>query len=399
MKFLKLFTKYDSYKIAIFLSSLSLAFGLLREFITVGLLGFTATNDLLQIYLSVIYTISLMIDAIRLACLNLFPLLSLPRIIFSASLVSLPASIIIGLILNFSTVGMNEWVLAITILGGYFHLIACLLITYKQRNGVFLSAQIINVMPNSILIPGIILGFFFFRQYMVINIVVLTSVIPIIQCILLLLLPNKIQPAAIQNKISLTSSVLIFFRHFSTTIGEQLFQIIYRAAFFNYGAGYLSFFSIAVRSYSAMRFILIDSYIGAKLSEWKKELNSSEFFFGKLINSNYLILLMLFLPLLITQNSGNHLFEYSIKISMLLIFSFYFSTLVRIIYFKINHLESNAQLVIQFALYEIGFALFAFILLKQLNDPILILLWLGYIAKPFGQLLFLRKRLGQLLIN
>ena len=62
-----------------------------------------------------------------------------------------------------------------------------------------------------------------------------------------------------------------------------------------------------------------------------------------------------------------------------------------IVYFKINHHQNNPKIVIRFALFEFACLLLAFLLTKQLNYPILILLWIGYVAKPFGQLLFLRK--------
>ena len=69
---LKTFAPQKAYKIAVVLSSFSMAFGILREFIIIGLLGFTAKNDGLQLYLSIFYTIGMSIDAMRLACLNLY---------------------------------------------------------------------------------------------------------------------------------------------------------------------------------------------------------------------------------------------------------------------------------------------------------------------------------------
>lgn len=384
--------RYNSYQIAIFLSSLSMAFGLFREFLIAGLLGFTARNDMLQIYLSIFYTIGLTIDAMRLSCLNLFTLLSLPRMLFSASIIALPFSIIIGLMMNYSTDGLNIQILALTIFGSYLNLIAALLITYKQRTNVFLAAQIINVMPNFILIPGIILCYWIANKNVIFAIIALTSLIPVVQCVLLLLLPNKTSEKVETKAISLYASVMTFARHFSAMIGEQLFQIIARAAFFNYGAGYLSVFAMTVRIYSAFRFILIDSYIGSKLATWKKELQGIDYYLLKMINSTMFGLIIALISLFISMKTSNNLIQSSIQIVVILIFGFYFSTLVRIIYFKINRHENNLSLIIRFAIYELIFAGFAFILTRQLNYPILALLWIGYVAKPFAQLLLLRKR-------
>jgi hypothetical protein len=391
--------KYNSYQLAVFLSSLSMVFGILRELIIVSLFGFTLTNDILQIYLSIFYTIGLTIDAMRLACLNLFLILPLSRILLSASIISLPFSIGIGIIMSISVGGLDSHILLITILGGYLNLIAALLITYKQRNNVFLAAQVISVLPNFILIPGVIICYWLAKKDAVFIIVTLTSLIPCFQCILLLLLPNHSIEKKKEKKISLWSSLLIFIQHFSAVVGEQLFQIIIRSAFFNYGEGYLSLFAIAIRIYSGLRFILIDSYIGSKLAHWENESQKSDYYLFKMINSIVLSSIMVLISLFISLKISYDLTQLAIQMIILLLFGFYLSTLVRIIYFKINRYQNNTLLIIKFATYELIFACFAFILTKQLNDSLLAILWIGYIAKPFAQLLFLRRHFFTLSIN
>jgi len=398
MRLSAVFRRYNSYQIAIFLSSSSMAFGILREFLLVGLLGFTARNDLLQIYLSIFYTIGLTIDAMRLACLNLVSRMSLPRLIFSGSLIALPFSVGIGLVMSYSTGGLNQSILAVTILGSYLNLIATLLITYKQRQKAFLAAQVINVLPNFILIPGILGCYWLAASNAVFAIVVLTSFIPVVQCFLLLLLPNNrgtLEMTA-RDSLPVLSGTLTFANHFSAMLGEQLFQIVTRAAFFKYGAGYLSIFAIINRTYAALRFILIDSYIGSKLAVWKKELQASDASLMKMINSDAFALTLALVSLLISLVTSNSLLHASFQILPILIFGFYFSTLVRIIYFKINHQENNTPLIRRFAGYELLFAGLAFLLTRQANYPLLAVLWIGYVAKPFAQILFLRKRFYEL---
>lgn len=382
----------NSYRIAVILSSLSLGFGILREFLIVGLLGFTANNDKLQLYLSIFYTIGLSIDAMRLACLNLYNQYSLPRILFSASVIGLPFSILVGTCMSYATGGLNLTILMITILGSYLNLMATLLITYKQRSNTFLAAQIINVMPNFILIPGILLWYWLSKQNLIFSIIMLTSMIPVAQCVLLLLLPNK-TPVILQKKrISFIASIIIFLRHFAAMVGEQLFQMIIRSAFYHYGVGYLSVFAMTIRIYSAARFILIDSFIGSKLASWQKNPNQSEPYFAKLINLTMVSLLIACTALIISIHPSSQLIYCSIQMGVILLLGFYFSTLVRVIYFKINHHEINPALVTRFAAYELICALITLLLTIQLNYPILSLLWVGYIAKPFVQLLLLRKR-------
>jgi hypothetical protein len=381
----------NAYRIAVFLSSVSFIFGILREFLIVGLLGFTAHNDLLQLYLSIFYTIGLSIDAMRLATLNLYSVLSLPRLLLFASVIGLPFSIMIGLVMGYATGGLDSRLLAITMLGSYLNLIAAMLITYSQRNNLFLIAQLINVMPNFILIPGILICYWYLNTNLVFSIVCLTSLIPVAQCSALLLLSRRHTPT-IRKNISLFASIATFARHFAAMTGEQMFQIIIRTAFYKYGTGYLSIYAMTIRIYSALRFILIDSFIGSKLAIWQKGLTNENYYFSKMINSTSSAILVVAISFIISLKPYTDLIYSSIQIIIILIFGFYFSTLVRVVYFKINRHENNSILVMQFAAYEIICAICAFLLTKQFNYPILAMLWVGYIAKPFAQLLLLRKR-------
>lgn len=380
-----------SYHFAVALSSVSIVFGILREFLIVGLLGFTSHNDRLQLYLSIFYTIGLSIDAMRLACLNLYTVLSLPRLLLSASIIGLPFSIILGLVMSYATGGLDLSLLCITIIGSYLNLIAALLITYSQRNNYFLTAQFINVMPNLILIPGILICYGYLKTNLIYSIVCLTSLIPVAQCILLLPLSKRCAPVIHEN-LSLLKTMTTFARHFSAMTGEQLFQIITRSAFYRYGSGYLSVYAMIIRIYSALRFILIDSFIGSKLAVWKNELTNKDDYLSKMMNSTASAFLITVIALIISLKPHTELIYSSIQIILIFIFGFYLSTLVRVIYFKINHQENNSTLVLQFAAYEIICALCAFLITKQFNYPILALLWIGYIVKPFAQLLLLRKR-------
>lgn len=389
---------FNSFRIAVILSSASLAFGLLREFLIVGLLGFSARNDQLQLYLSIFYTIGLTIDAMRLACLNLYTVLSLPRILFSATVVSLPFAFGIGAIMSYSTGGLDTTLLIITIFGSYLNLMAALLITYKQRTNRFLAAQLINIMPNFILIPGILACYWYATTQVIFAIVVLTSIIPVWQCLLLLLLPARSKEVVAKEQISFVASIVIFIRHFAAMISDQLFQVITRTAFYNYGTGYLSVFAMAIRIYAAARFIVVDSFIGSKLAHWQRQLPQEDFL-AKIINLTMLGLGLAAVSFIISLQASANLFYVACQMTVILLFGFYFSTLVRIVYFKINRQETNPALVIRFALYEFICLLAALLLTKQLNYPILTLLWLGYIAKPFAQLLLLRKRYHGLVLN
>jgi hypothetical protein len=373
------------YKFAIAISTLSLGFGILREFLIVGLLGFSAKNDQLQLYLSVFYTIGLAIDAMRLTCLNLYERLALLHILLITCLVCLPLVVIVGFILDITVEGLDFKILIIALAGSYLNLIVAMLVTYKQRSGQFMWAQLINVIPNFILIPGVLVSYVYARESITLVLICLTSLIPLLQCISLLLLQDKEKPI-IKNPLKFIDTIPIFFRHSLTVVGEQLFQIVVRAAFFQLGAGFLTMFALGVRLYSALRFILVDSFIGSRLANWQTE-NFATYTFN-LFTSPVVMLASVILSFIISINSV----YLSLQLSLLLVISFYMTTIVRIFYYKINREEINKALIYAVALFEIITAGSAYLYTLSLNYSVLILLWLGFIVKPYGQWWLLRKR-------
>lgn len=383
---------HKQFKWAFLLSSTSVIFGMLREFLIVFLFGFTAKNDHLQLYLSIFYTIGLSVDPMRLACLNLFSVMSLSKMMLAASVIVFPFALTIALLLSYSTGNdLNPALLLVTIVGSYLNLMAVLLITYQQRSNGFLLAQLIHIIPNIILIPGIIFCYLFFPAHLILFIICLTSLIPFLQCTLLLTLFNK-KTAQPNKKITLTAALIVLVRHFSASIGEQAFQIIVRSAFFNYAAGYLSMYAFGIRMYAAARFVLIDSYIVSKLSNWQHEKSIIDHYLSKLINLisfNTVIFASLFL---ISIFSIHNIYFSFLQMLIIIGSGFYFSTLARVSYFKINHYTSHSPLVTRFAMFECITALLAYIVAQQHHYPIFVLLWMGYIAKPFLQLLMLRKK-------
>jgi len=377
----------NPYRIAVLLSTGSFLFGILREILLISFIGFSSINDQLQLYLSIFYTIGLSIDAMRLSCLNLYKILTLSQILFCASILTLPFTIVMSFIMQLSTGGMDPLLLCITMVSSYLNLMVAIVITYKQRNHSFLLAQCINVMPNFILIPGLLFSYFVFKNQFVHAMVFLTSLIPLIQGFLLFLLPNT--PQKIEEKQNLFKSIGVFARHFTALIGEQLFQVIIRSAFYDYGKGYLALFSFVVRIYSAGRFILVDSFIGSRLSNWKKDKNN---YLSLFIQSTLFSATLAVVALMMSLFSLKNFIYTAIQMLLLFMMGFYFSMLTRIIYFKINRYENNSKIVLRFAFYELMTACIAFIVTRAWHYPLLSLIWIGYIAKPFLQLLLLKKK-------
>ncbi len=386
---MKLF-KLNSYKIGVLLASSSMAFGILREFLILGLLGLSANNDHLQLYLSIFYTIGLTIDAMRLACLNLCTVLSLSSMLLCATIIGFPFACLIGLAMNYSAGGLDWLLLCITIAGSFLNLIAALLITFKQRHHHYLAAQFINVLPNLILIPGILACYLVANAHLIVSIVCLTSFIPVVQCVLLLLLPKKDSELLQTNQLTLTAGVMTFARHFSSMISEQLYQIIIRSAFYRFGTGFLSIFSFAIRIYAAARFVLVDSFIGSKLANWQIPAEQHNNDLTRLRQTSFNLFLVL-LTLFLSLQGNTKIVYFTLQMSCLLLVGFYFSTVMRILYFKINRHHNHPALVRRYGFFELMFLLLALVQTQQDHYSILTLLWIGFIAKPFAQLIMMTK--------
>lgn len=390
------FKQFSAYRIAVAVSSLSVGFGLIREFLIVALLGFSAANDQLQLYLSIFYAISLSIDSIRLAALNLCGQASLAFILLCTSIFSALFTVTIGYLMNYFAGGLNPLLLWVAILGGFLNLITAMIITYKQRFGAFLGAQLINVLPNFILIPGIIGIYLLARSHAVPLIVSYCCLIPLVQLMLLPFLKTSKKYDTTISRPSLYTGLLIFFRHGMANIGEQIFQLIIRGLFFKLNAGYLSLLAISIRTYAAARFILIDSYIGSKLENWHEQLKGAQMRIFNLLQldkvRNALLIVSsvwLFLP-------NSSIYYFALQMAIVMLFGFYYCAQVRIIYFKINRFEHDSRLIIRYGIYEIMFALIGYILIRMLNIPPMFFVWMWFIVKPYVQIIILKPKLSRI---
>lgn len=381
------------YRISLILSTASVVFGVAREFIIISLLGLTAVNDQLQIYLTIFYSISLSSDAVRLAGLNLFDILPLWKIISYIGLFFLPLTMLIGFLTNYFAGNLNKTLLLLSILGSFLNLLVLLVITYKQRYGAFLAAQIINVFPNFVLIPGVIALFFFNEKNSVFYIVSLCCLVPVLQLMMLGCVRLKEKPQLENTSMGAFKIMALLLRHSTAIFGEQLFQVFIRTAFLKVGHGYLALYAIAVRTYAAARFILIDSLIGAKLASWKKALANNE---EKLLVKAKLEVFLFVVSLFALPVFKHSLLYFGGQIGIILLCGFYFAALVRMIYFKINRFEHDSRLVIRFGAYETIFAVVTYGLFRQFSWPAMILIWMWYVLKPVCQLSLLRPKLYHL---
>jgi len=387
------------YKFGMGLSLLSIFFGVIREFVIVTLLGFTSTNDQLQIYLSIFYSVSLSNDAIKLSVLNLCNHMSLRRLVFAATVIGLPYAILIGIVFNYISGGLTFSLLVVAVIGSFLNLIMILFVTYKQRYGAFLSSLAVNVSPNFLLIPGIILIYFLAAKHSVSYIIYLYALLPLVQIAFLLLIKIEAPAVKLEHKISLLDGILVFLKQGLATVGEQFFQTILRSCFFRFGTGYLSLLSIFMRIYLAARFIFIDTYIGSKIKVWGEVKNEFSSIVDRLLAKHGVSIIICLVALIFCYGLKINLWYFALQLTILLGLSFYFDTLLRIVYYRINSYKHDPYLIIGMGLFDGVFALVGFVVSQYTVFSVMFLLWFWYIARIYLKLWYYNKLKMVLLHN
>lgn len=379
------------YKLAIIISSLSALFGLLREILIVYLLGFSFQNDQLQAYLSIPYILLLSIDALKLGSLNLFAHLPLLTIIGAASVLILPLSLLVTLVVGMTMKEASDWLLFISFLGAYLNLVAIIIITHKQKGGKFFAAQLINVIPNLILIPCLLISYYKAPEKLIFYMVIFSSFIPVLQLALLWFV--KVGSLQKAHRLPLFEAVMIFVRHMASAFPAQVFQTLARSLTYHYDAGYLSIFSFTNRVYSSFKFILTDSFVGLRLAK-KEEANLSlidELFSNKKINIFLAFGTLLFL-LIFSEFNGKIYF--CLELFLLCCIGFYFDFLLKIRYFNINDNRHNKKLIILYSLYEWFFAIVGYgVTVYLLHLPIWYM-FAWFLLRPFSEIFLLTKEGG-----
>jgi hypothetical protein len=381
-----------NYHWGVLISSMSAGFGLLREVLFVVLLGFSAKNDQLQLYLSIFFTVTLLIDAVRLGTLNLANNATLKELLINIGLLGAPITLLITISYCYLATNL-DYQLLIGVTGScVLNLLAAAIITYKQRLGAFIATHLVNNVVNVILIPGILAIFYLHPAHPVNIIVWLFCSVPVVQVAALLFVKTPQQPK-MTGDVTRRHSLVVFSKQGATVLGDQCLQIILRAAFYHLGTGYLTAFSLLIRIFTTLKTIFVDTYIGVKISQWqhKKQAEQEQgtpFWLSKTTNA-----LILLASTLLLVKISNSFVLYNLQLAAMLIPGFYFTTIVRTAYYKINNHHYDNQLIHRYIGIEAVLAILAFALYEWFAINPLILLWLWFVIKPYLQLFIIETKL------
>lgn len=260
-----------AYRLAVPLSLASAGLGLGRELLVLQKLGLSSTNDLLQFYLSVTYTVSLLGDAIRLGVLNLLQGGGLSLAVASAALVAVASGVPLTLWYAHGGPGGNPWLLAAAGLAGVLNLLTVVLLVHRQRAGRFLPAHVITILPNVMIFAGVGVAMLGPDDRFLAAVVLLFLAAPVLQLALLLLLRTpggdaRRGPGAEAGAVA--AGVGQIGLHGLGAVGAQAGQVLIRTTLAAQAPGMLTVFVLLSRAVDTVRAILLDTFIGARLADW-----------------------------------------------------------------------------------------------------------------------------------
>lgn len=255
-----------AYRLAIPLSIASASLGLGRELLILHKLGLSATADLLQFYLSVTYTISLLGDAMRLAALNLLQGGRLGTALRSTAVVAVLTGVPITLWYVRRGPTVEPWLIGLAGVAGILNLLTVVLLVHRQRAGRFLPAHLVTVLPNVMIFTGVALALLANEATFLRVVVGLFLAAPILQLVLLMSLQTPPQEHGAGPGVLAGMGQIGL--HGLGTVGAQAGQVLIRTSLATMAPGMLTIFVLLSRAVDTVRAVLLDTFIGARLAEW-----------------------------------------------------------------------------------------------------------------------------------
>ncbi len=255
------------YRWAILLSGLSAVLGLGREIVVVGRLGLGATNDLLQFALSITYTVALLGEPLRSASLNLLGRRTSPGLaMLLAGIISAAA---LGTTLLYARGGQGppaSWTIAAGVAGAA-NLVVAWVVPRSLHAGPFLAAHTVSVMPNILILGGLLLPAANESAFAG-RVVVLFLVAPVVQLVLFGLLRRHGQTTAAVPPASARDALATMGWHGVSAGAAMGTQYAIRSVLAGAVPGTLSAFVLALRAIETIRAVFVDTYVASRLRKW-----------------------------------------------------------------------------------------------------------------------------------
>lgn len=379
-----------AYRLAIPLSIASAGLGLGRELLILHKLGLSATTDLLQFYLSVTYTISLLGDAMRLAALNLLQGGRLGTALRSAALVAVLTGVPIALWYARRGPVVEPWLIGVAGLAGVLNLLTVVLLVHRQRTGRFLPAHVITVLPNVMIFGGVALALATDGAAFIRVVVWLFLAAPVLQLALLLAL--KTTPQDRGEGAGVVAGMGQIGLHGLGTVGAQAGQVLIRTSLATLAPGMLTIFVLLSRAVDTIRAVLLDTFIGARLAEWSAGRGAVP----ALLDPGRLPMALLMGILVVTAGAtvGAHAASGPVAVApwlvVILLPGAWLAFVQRAGYFHLNARATPTALILRLGMVDVLVAAGLAVATLVAGVPAMALVWCFYVARIALQVVLMR---------
>jgi hypothetical protein len=355
-------------------------------------LGLSATNDTLQYYLSIVYTISLLSDPIRLAALNLLQVRNRAATYLIVSILMVPVSLIFTLAYAYGGGVHDTSLLVAACLGGGLNLLVAVGCSDGQRSRSFVGTQAVMALPNNVLIVSVFAVPALTKITLPETIIYVYAIVPALQLVAFLLMPLRegapVAPA--HAPMAIGAGLKNLLSHSTSAGGSQLGQFALRTTLNGATVGSLTLVSFLIRIYDTLRVIFVDSFVGSRVAGW----TAGETHVPRMLDARHhavplvvisaLALLAGWIPVTTAQATAG------VALGILLV-ALYAASSLRVMYSFVNTITTPGRLIVAVGLADVAVGLCAAGMAFVPWLPRLVMLWVLYIGRSLVLLWFVAQ--------
>ena len=258
-----------AYQAAVVLSGIAAVLGLGQLLLILRRLGLGAENDALQFAISIVYTVALFGEPLRLGSLNLLGRRIGGALTATLGLVVAVVAVVTTVLYAGTDPGISsEWIV-VAGAGGAANLILQWVLPRSLRAGPFLAVHAVSVMPSALIFVGLLLPASSDAAFAE-RAVYLFLIAPVLQLLLLAVIKGA-RDAHAAGVVSVADGLRPVSWHAASAAGSMATQFLIRSAVIAGGpAGALTMFVLALKATETLRAVFVDTYIASKIRGWSE---------------------------------------------------------------------------------------------------------------------------------
>ena len=370
-----------AYQAAVVLSGIAAVLGFGQYVLMFRRLGLGAENDSLQFAISIVYTVALFGEPLRLSSLNLLGRRIGGGLSATLGLVVAVVAVVTTVLYAGTDPGISsEWIV-VAGAGGAANLILQWVLPRSLKAGPFLPVHAVSVMPSALIFVGLLLPVSSDAAFAE-RAVYLFLAAPILQLALLAAI-RATRPRITDAEAGAAEALLPIGWHAAGAAGSMATQFLIRSAVVAGGPpGALSAFVVALKAAEALRAVFVDTYIASKIRRWSEgRRETSAMVDGRWLSRSVILIVVgaaLGVALAWPWAHGT----YADPNAVVLLLGLYFVLALRVRYQERNVAAQPLGVVRRIAGLEVGTAAAVGVAAALPIIPLAVLPWLAYVLKP-----------------